>query len=71
MFSMAEDQPARRPSAYRTERPVQHQVPATPSYVRAAPKPVVAARPAVRPEPTYHPIGMSAEPPEDDRSLRQ
>ncbi len=71
MFSMAEDQPARRPSAYRTERPVQHQVAATPSYARPAPKPVVAARPVVRPEPTYHPIGISAEPPEDDRSLRQ
>jgi len=43
----------------------------TPSYARPAPKPVSAMRPPARPEPTYHPIGMSAEPPDDDHPMRR
>lgn len=82
MFSMADDRPVQRPAAYRSERPMssrstpmgQH-VPSNPSpvYARPAPKPTPAPapHPVVRPEPSYHPIGMSAEAPDDDHPMRQ
>ncbi len=74
MFSMADDRPAPRVSAYRGERPISQRMPstpATPTYARPAPKPMPAASPLPRPEPTYHPIGMSAGAQQDDRPRRQ
>ncbi len=80
MFSMADDQPASRPAQYRpaqaqpTAQPrMPERMPAQPSYAaRPAPKPASPppARPVSRPEPSYHPIGMSAEPRDDDHGLR-
>ncbi len=71
MFSMADDRPAARRTAYTAERPVSQRAPAnpTPAYARPAPKP--APRPVARPEPSYHPIGMSAESPDEDHPMRQ
>lgn len=46
--------------------------PATPSYVRPAPKPISAApNRSVRSEPTYHPIGMSARSYDDGSGTRR
>jgi hypothetical protein len=66
MFSMAEDRPASRPAAYRPAQPVQQRVPASPAYARPAPRPMSAA-----PEPTYHPVGMSAEALDEDHPVRR
>ena len=76
MFSMADDRPAERPPSYRTAQPMPQRMPSspmqsTPSYARPAPKPAASMRPPARPEPTYHPIGMSAEPPDDDHGIRR
>ncbi len=72
MFSMANDRPASRPASYQPARPVSQRMPSAPSYARPAPKPSQAPpRPLSRPEPSYHPIGMSAEPPEDDHGVRR
>ncbi len=74
MFSMADDRPASRAPAYRSERPVAPRVPSSPVqspvYGRPAPKPGSAVRPMPRPEPTYHPVGISAEPQDDDHPVR-
>jgi len=68
-------QPAALPSTMRASG----NVPAS-SYVRSAPKPAPAAttpaygnnvpRPVARPEPTYHPVGMSAQGGGESHSLR-
>ncbi len=74
MFSMANDQPASRPGTYRTAPPVSQRMPAAPpapTYARPAPKPSVPSRPMPRPEPSYHPIGMSADSPDDDHPMRR
>ena len=75
MFSMADDRPVSRVPSYRSERPaerpVSQRVPASPVYARPAPKPAPAPRPISRPEPTYHPVGMSADSQDDDHPLRQ
>ena len=71
MFSMANDQPASRPGAYRPAPTISQRTPATLSYARPAPKPSPSSRPMPRPEPSYHPIGMSAEPPDDDHPVRR
>jgi hypothetical protein len=77
MFTMADDRPASRLPSYRTERPAEQRpvaprAPATsPVYARPAPKPAsTAPRPLARPEPTYHPVGMSADPFDDDHPVR-
>ncbi|MGE5072345.1 MAG: hypothetical protein ACM3MF_02875 [Anaerolineae bacterium] len=71
MFSVAEDRPASRPASYRSTQPTTQRMPATPSYAaRPAPKPT-PPRPLARPEPTYHPVGMSAEAPDDDHPVRR
>ena len=70
MFSMADVRPASRPAAY--QPPLTQRMPSNPAYARPAPKPAPAApRPVARPEPSYHPIGMSAESPDDDHPMRQ
>jgi len=63
IFTMAEI----RPSDSKPIRPVFQSRPQTiaqtPTYIRPAPKPVPAfdsTRPIASPEPTYHPVGMSA-----------
>jgi hypothetical protein len=75
MFSMADDRPAPRAAAYHSERPISQRVPSNPApvYARPAPKPAPAPvpHPVARPEPSYHPIGMSAESLDDDHPMRQ
>jgi hypothetical protein len=76
MFSMADDRPVSRVPSYRSERPAERPVapraPASPVYARPAPKPSSAPqRPIMRPEPTYHPIGMSADASDDEHPIRQ
>jgi hypothetical protein len=70
LFTMAEDQPA----DYRPMRPSLPARPAqSPTYIRPAPKPASAfdsSRPLAAPEPTYHPVGMSAQPYDKDRNVR-
>src|SRR5512138_18568 len=54
LFSIVEERPVSRPAAYRPAQSMQERMPASPSYVRPAPK--QAPRPVSRPEPTYHPV---------------
>jgi hypothetical protein len=70
LFSLAEE----RPRSHRSERPAVEPVrgPA-PAFIRPAPKPLSAApnnRPS-RVEPTYHPIGMSAQSYDEGQGMRQ
>ncbi|HUH97810.1 MAG TPA: hypothetical protein VLZ89_10655 [Anaerolineales bacterium] len=74
IFSMAEDQP----SKYQPMRPpFQARPPSvapTPSYMRPAPKPAAAfdsTRAVAPPEPTYHPVGMSARASDGNRTQRR
>jgi hypothetical protein len=69
MFSIAEERPVSRPAAYRPAQATQERMPANVSYARPAPK--QAPRPVSRPEPTYHPVGMSAEPFDDEHPVRR
>ena len=68
MFSMTEARPNSRPSY----RPLAGttSLAQTASYPRPAPKPLVPNRPSVYPEPSYHPIGASARPPQENPSRR-
>jgi hypothetical protein len=74
MFSMADERPGSRPASYRPAQPTaQPRMPSNPAYAARpapAPKPAPSVRPVSRPEPSYHPIGMSAEPPDDDHGMR-
>jgi hypothetical protein len=74
MFSMADERPGSRPASYRPAQPTaQARMPSNPAYAARpapAPKPAPSVRPVSRPEPSYHPIGMSAEPPDDDHGMR-
>jgi hypothetical protein len=70
LFSLADDRPWRRNS----RRPVMEPNRAsTPTYARPAPKPLSAApeNRASRLEPTYHPIGMNAQPYDERQAVRQ
>jgi hypothetical protein len=71
LFSMANDRPGARAGSYRPAQPTSQRMPSnpSPSYARPAPKP--SPRPLSRPEPSYHPVGMSAEPSEDDHPIRR
>jgi hypothetical protein len=68
MFSMIEA----RPSSRQSYRPLAGttSMAQTSSYPRPAPKPLVTNRPAAYPEPSYHPIGASARPPQEQPSRR-
>jgi hypothetical protein len=74
MFSMADERPGSRPASYRpAQTTAQPRMPSNPAYAARpapAPKPAPSVRPLSRPEPSYHPIGMSAEPPDDDHGMR-
>ena len=63
IFTMAEDQPSNR-SPIRSAVPARPQsIAQPPSYIRPAPKPASAfdsTRSIASPEPTYHPVGLSA-----------
>jgi hypothetical protein len=73
MFTMASARPASRPALQTRPQPLTAatRVQPTPSYPRSAPKPVSAVRPMPRPEPTYHPVGMGAQPYEENPSVRR
>jgi hypothetical protein len=72
LFSMADA----RPATYQPMRPMpapRPSAPAVTSYVRPAPKPAASyetSRP-LYPEPTYHPVGMSAEARSENHPVRQ
>jgi hypothetical protein len=76
MFSMADARPVSRVPSYQSERPSQRPIAPrpsapTPAYARPAPKPAsTPPRPVARPEPTYHPVGMSADSYDDDHPVR-
>ena len=70
LFSLADD----RSRSQRQQRPVTDPTRAsTPAFIRPAPKPLSAA-PVDRPsrvEPTYHPIGMSAQSYDEGSGMRR
>jgi len=63
MFSIADDRPSSRP-AYRPQAAASGLSPST-SYPRPAPKPTSTNRPIPYSEPSYHPLGASARPPQE------
>lgn len=71
LFSLADD----RSRTQRTQRPMTQPVRASaPAFVRPAPKPLSAAPNNNRPsqvEPTYHPIGMSAQSYDERQGMRR
>jgi hypothetical protein len=72
IFSLADEHPRSRPRSTRHQTPKPARNPA-PTYVRPAPKPLSAA-PSNRPsrvEPTYHPIGMSAQSSDEGQGMRR
>jgi hypothetical protein len=73
MFTMAGDRPASRQVFQTRSQPLaaSPRVQPAPSYPRPAPKPLPAARPLARPEPTYHPVGMSAQSYEENPPVRR
>ena len=73
LFTLAEARPYQRSNAHLEPRLVNS--PAASSYERPAPKPVPPAlnnfpRSPVRPEPTYHPVGVAARGEEGSQSPR-
>ncbi len=78
MFSVAEDRPSMLGSAARARaavqpvqapRPVPGRTPGLPRPSRPVPA-SSPSRPAPRPEPSYHPVGMSAKPRDDSDNPR-
>jgi hypothetical protein len=70
IFSMADDQP----SAYQQLPARPRNTIQTPTYIRPAPKPSPTfdpTHPIAPPEPTYHPVGMSARSYEGDHPTRR
>jgi len=71
LFTMVDDRPRQQRSVQRpSPQPVRTP---SPTYVRPAPKPLSAA-PSNRPsrvEPTYHPIGMSAQSYDEGQGMRR
>lgn len=71
IFTMADERPRYRQSTMaRPAAPMQTRRVQTPSYARPAPKPTPVI-PSVRPEPSYHPVGMSASSYQEDRDPRR
>ncbi|MGA7193780.1 MAG: hypothetical protein WBW94_09125 [Anaerolineales bacterium] len=74
IFTMAETQPSNYKPIRPAFQPRTQSVAQTPTYIRPAPKPVPAFeanRPIASPEPTYHPVGMSARSYDGDRAVRK
>jgi hypothetical protein len=69
LFSIVEDRPASRQQS-QPFVPAARNQPAS-SYVRPAPKPLPSIHNLVRPEPSYHPIGLSAKPNDENISVRK
>jgi hypothetical protein len=69
LFSIAEDRPASRPQT-QPFAPAARIQPASP-YIRPAPKPLSSIPPLSRPEPSYHPVGLSAKPYDENTSVRK
>jgi hypothetical protein len=67
IFSMQDDKPGQRPVTKPIARPALSQ----PVVRPAAPKPASANGNFSRPEPTYHPVGMSASPRDPKRQVRR
>ena len=72
LFSLADDRPRPRRRTQRSSpQPART---SSPTYVRPAPKPLSAApnnNQSSRVEPTYHPIGMSAQPYDERQGMRR
>jgi hypothetical protein len=69
LFSMAEARPGMRQQTQPWASTARNQPAST--YARPAPKPAPSVRPLSRPEPSYHPVGLSAQPYEENPSVRQ
>jgi len=72
LFTLADERPRSRPGSTYRPMPKPASNPA-PTYIRPAPKPLSAA-PSNRPsrvEPTYHPIGMSAQSYDEGQGMRR
>ena len=69
MFSMAEDRPSMLGNAIRSRTSLQ------PARTGDLPRPIrpvtTPFRPAPKPEPTYHPVGMAASPRDGDQGIRR
>jgi len=74
LFSLADERPRSQSYTQRSQRPVSQPARAsTPTFVRPVPKPLSAA-PSNRPsrvEPTYHPIGVSAQSYDEGQGMRR
>ncbi len=77
LFTLDTTRPAQRTSTQPMTAARQNNVVPASSYVRPAPKPAPAygsgnnnPRPVVRPEPTYHPVGMNAQGGGESHSIR-
>lgn len=72
IFSIADERPRSRPRSTRRSTPKPAHNPA-PTYVRPAPKPLSAApsNRSSRAEPSYHPIGMSAQSSDEGQGMRR
>lgn len=74
IFSMAENRLSNDKPIRPTYPLPAQSVAQTPTYIRPAPKPMPAfdsARPMTSPEPTYHPVGMSARSYDGHRTVRR
>ena len=73
LFSMAADMPGDRPAMRQRAQPFAPAPSIRPasSYARPAPKPLPSIRPLPRPEPSYHPVGLSAKPYDENISVRK
>lgn len=73
LFSMANDRPGDRPAMRQQVQPFAPAARIQPitSYIRPAPKPMPSNRPLSRPEPSYHPVGLSARPYDENSSVRK
>jgi hypothetical protein len=69
LFSIVEDRPASR-QQFQPFAPAARNQPAS-SYAHPAPKPLPSVQPFSRPEPSYHPIGLSAKSNDENISVRK
>ena len=73
LFTLADDRPAQRTGMAIPAPQLRTQNLPAASYLRSTPKPTPAynaPRPVINPEPTYHPVGMSAQGQGENHSVR-